>query len=105
MGNAAKDAIKGALKIGSPSKVAQELGHNVGDSFSEAMTDSLPDAVIEGSKSPANDILPAAIGKGAGNVVVNITVNVSQSNASADDIGIATQRGVEQALRLAGVAS
>lgn len=100
LGNSASEALENVLQIGSPSKVAQRMGANFGVSFTDAMTDALPnlDHMVT---APANDTVTAVAQGGSGRAPIQVIVHVTQSNATAADIEAAVERGVESALRRA----
>ena len=105
MAQGAVDAVKSKLGIASPSKVAAGLGTNFGDSYSEAVDESMPESVA--MALPSNDnagAIDAPIGGGGSGNTFNIELHFGGTSATATDIELAVQRGAEQAMRLAGVA-
>lgn len=108
LAQAAINAIKAKLGIKSPSKVAMAMGENVGTAFNDSLASAMPDSIA--APTLANDngqpfsggSVSGASTASAGGVTVN--VHVTQTNASVEDIEAATMRGVEEGLRMAGVA-
>lgn len=112
VGDAAAGALKGALGIASPSKVALELAENFGGTFAETTEETIPAEIDAPSMTaveipapevaPANDVGASVMaGGGGGAPVVHVEINISggAGGLSMVDIEAATRRGVIQALR------
>lgn len=104
LGKEAAASLAASLGISSPSKVAMALGENVGLSFSDAMDDALPDAIISDAPPVANAGQGSAAPIGGGGVTLHVNVTIGGTDASPADIEAAVTRGALEALQLAGVA-
>lgn len=111
------DAIKGAMKIKSPSQyMADEIGEflplGIGEGFDQSMP-AVRQHLVRSMIGLANDVSTAAapqmgvpgfggVGSGATISIGDININVAGTNATPQQISVATQDGVRKALRAIG---